>query len=290
MINLKRVHLRHFLLVALLIGSFGLLAGCGKTSPRIPEPSLSVLETVSAFDAQSNSPLSTPPLAATLDSQTASETAIAPPESFGEIGGVLYDAGITDVLYPGEATTNCSKEDLCTRWLPSLGAEDAAVTVIEFSELGCSHCRAFNSGSLPGILEEYVATGKVRFVSHYMTFGSQDSLAFLNAAMCAAEQGLYFEYKHAVYTALDQGSFDLSASALEIDLDDDRFVECFSASRYDAAVQDAKSDALNSGVSATPTFLVNGTVILGNDPVGIQREIEDILSLVTSADNAGNSD
>ncbi|MCJ7549447.1 MAG: DsbA family protein, partial [Anaerolineae bacterium] len=60
-------------------------------------------------------------------------------------------------------------------------------------------------------------------------------------------------------------------------IDDDQFQECVRDQRYLDALQEMIF-VDNSGVSATPTFLVNDTMISGNDPEGIRRLIEAALS------------
>ena len=46
----------------------------------------------------------------------------------------------------------------------ALGAEDAKVTLIEYASYTCPHCATFHNGPLKKIKEEYVETGKVRFI------------------------------------------------------------------------------------------------------------------------------
>ncbi|MEE8492934.1 MAG: thioredoxin domain-containing protein, partial [Nitrospirales bacterium] len=47
---------------------------------------------------------------------------------------------------------------------PTMGKKDAPVTVVEFSDYQCPFCRRFFQTTLPKIKEEYIDTGKVRYV------------------------------------------------------------------------------------------------------------------------------
>jgi peptidylprolyl isomerase/peptidyl-prolyl cis-trans isomerase B (cyclophilin B) len=184
--------------------------------------------------------------------------------------GKPYDGGATSVTYPGPESG--------TRWFPALGPEDAPVVVMEFSEIFCGHCRTFNQEALVPLLEDYVAEGQVRYVGHMMAFNRPESQEYLGAAMCAAEQGRYFAYEHAVFEDLGAGEFDLDAAAERIDLDIAQFSACRQENRYQEAVIDASMHAFDQGVNATPTFFVNGEQVMGNNPQGIRQLIEQALA------------
>ncbi len=185
---------------------------------------------------------------------TADSTSLV--QAYGDLESTPYDGGTADAAYPGPSTG--------VRWLPALGAEDAPVTVIEFSEIGCGHCRTFNQNDMSKLLDDYVATGKVRYVGYYMAWNNPEWTAskdYLEAAMCAAEQGLYFQFEHAVFK---NGATDLDMSAKEIELDMDGFRACREDDRYQAAVLDAIAYAEKSWqITGTPTFYVNDQKIVG---------------------------
>ncbi len=179
------------------------------------------------------------------------------PESFLGLTGVPYNAGESESLYPGPEGG--------TRWLPSLGSEDAPVTVMEFSSTSCGHCRTFNLNSLDDILNDYVATGKVRYVSHYS--GSQAAVV---QEMCAAEQGLYFAFERAKF----QGE---SIDAIE-GLDMEAFNTCVTDGPYAQTVSDVAQNASKLGIRGTPTFIINDESVVGNVPDEVRRVIDEALA------------
>jgi protein-disulfide isomerase len=246
-----------------------LITGCTTAAMSTPD---AVAPTATQAPATQPPPTATavpPKPASTVAAVTEAEIVMADAESFMGLTGVPYNDGATDVRFPGPAGT---------RWFPALGAEDAPVTVMEFSEIFCGHCRAFNTDSLEGILEDYVATGKVRYVGHMMAFNRAESQEYLAAAMCAAEQGRYFAYEHAVFAAIGAGTFDLDAAAKEVDLNVAQFAACKEEGRYVDAALDASTAAFERGITATPTFFINGEQVRGNDPGTIRRLIEEALS------------
>ncbi len=80
---------------------------------------------------------------------------------------------------------------------PVKGNPDATVTIVEFSDFQCPFCQRFHQTTLPLILENYVDTGKVKFV--YKDFPIQSlhpngALPAAVASECADEQGMFWQY------------------------------------------------------------------------------------------------
>jgi protein-disulfide isomerase len=144
---------------------------------------------------------------------------------------------------------------------------------MEFSDIFCSHCRDFNLNNLESILEDYVATGKVRYVDHFFGFGQTVQEGVVLAEMCAAEQGRYFEYKHALFQTVEAGAFDVDRAGLVSGMDMNAFRACREEQRYIQAMQEMVF-VDNRGVNATPTFFVNDQLISGNRPDEIRQAIE----------------
>ncbi|MGC9520588.1 MAG: DsbA family protein [Anaerolineae bacterium] len=188
------------------------------------------------------------------------------------VTGQSYDAGPTDYEYPDPAGLGDGRI-----WLPALGSVDAPVTVIEFSDIFCGHCRNYNLNALSDILTDYVATGEVRYVNHYFGFAQTVQDGVVMAEMCAAEQGRYFEFRHALFQSVEIGAFDIDRAARIAGVETDRFEACRSEQRYANAMQEIVF-MQNRGVSATPTFFVNDQPVAGNRPDEIRRLIDEALA------------
>lgn len=192
----------------------------------------------------------------------------SPREQFLGLEGTAYDHGPTGALYPDPEQKGAGR-----RWLPALGREDAPVTIMEFSDFRCGHCQDFNQHELESLLKDYVATGKARYVAHYYSFSQ--SLDLAEAGMCAAEQGRYFAFEHALFAGK---TIEQAAQAAAIP-DREAFRACRQSHRYRATLlDDAIPNAEQMGVEATPTFFVNGQKVLGNRPAEIRRLIEAALT------------
>lgn len=192
-------------------------------------------------------------------------------ETYLGFTGSSYAGGSTTARYPDPEGKGPG-----TRWFPALGREDAPVTVIEFTDFNCGHCQDYELQELQGILKDYVATGKVRYVSHYFSLFPQTQPLTL-AAMCAAEQGRYFEFSHAYFSAASAGfnNVDLVAQRVK-GLDQKLFKNCVQVNPYYNALLDALNNAQSYGVKGTPSFLVNGKLIIGSP--GLRSAIEEALA------------
>lgn len=182
--------------------------------------------------------------------------------------------------------------DLVSRPMVSgnaMGNPDAPVVIEEYSDYGCGHCASFSEGSEVQITNEYVATGQVYFVSHSVggLLGSATSQTLAEAAYCAGDQEKYWEYKDYIFAnqlnLYSNANVPIEkymtsfAEALELDLDS--FNECLSSRQYKDRVQQDQIDAVQAGINSTPSFLVNGELLVGNLPFAdFQRAIENALS------------
>jgi protein-disulfide isomerase len=88
------------------------------------------------------------------------------------------------------------------------------------------------------------------------------------AARCAGEQGRYWAYHDVLFER--QPRFerdDLVDYAVNLNLDRDRFQRCLDTHRFRAAVEADSAEGRELGVRSTPTFFINGTPIVGAQPV-----------------------
>ncbi|MCX7622335.1 MAG: DsbA family protein [Thermomicrobium sp.] len=146
-----------------------------------------------------------------------------------------------------------------------LGDPNAPVHVIEWGDYQCPACRSFEQRFFPTILEQYIATGKVRWEFRDFAFIGSESTRAAEAAYCALDQGKFWEFHAALYanqTGENVGSFSdrrLEEIARVVGLDVDAFRSCLRDEKHADAVQQMVREAQSLGVRATPSFSVNGS-------------------------------
>lgn len=81
----------------------------------------------------------------------------------------------------------------------ALGRPDAPVTLVEFADLQCPYCRTYTTEALPTLVDQYVRTGKAKFVFSGMHFIGPDSEKALRAVYAAGLQSRLWQYLHLLY-------------------------------------------------------------------------------------------
>jgi protein-disulfide isomerase len=151
------------------------------------------------------------------------------------------------------------------------GPNDAPVTVVDYSDYGCSHCRDFALNQGKQLRDEYEATGKVRFEFKHLIIGGTPTRDAANASECAADQGRFWDYHDALFARQGTSANPftkplLKRYAAELGLDSARFDSCVDRNAHYDTVAASESEARSLGVNATPTFFINGKRVQGAVP------------------------
>lgn len=80
------------------------------------------------------------------------------------LGGAYALTKRPDGLPPLAALAEGGNVDTASVIEMTMGPEDAKVTLMEYASYTCPHCATFHNGPLKKIKDEYIKTGKVRFV------------------------------------------------------------------------------------------------------------------------------
>jgi len=170
---------------------------------------------------------------------------------------------------------------------PMLGRADAPVTLVEFSDYQCPFCQRFFATTLPALKQEYVDTGKVRYIFRDFPLDQIHPLArkAAEAAHCAGEHAKYWEMHDVLFqNQRALAPLQLAEHARTVGVEGAKFDECLSSGRHAARVERGLADGAAVGVQGTPTFVVGktkagdvveGTPIRGAQPLETFRRIID---------------
>lgn len=151
---------------------------------------------------------------------------------------------------------------------PLLGDNNAPVTFIAFEDFECPFCERFSQQTLPLIINEFVKSGKVRIVwkDFPLSIHSRAQEAH-EAARCAWEQDKFWEYHDVIYDNQNNlGTNDLKRHAKNLGLNESQFSSCFDSGKYTDLIKEKVSEGTSIGVSGTPSFLINGRLVVGAQP------------------------
>jgi protein-disulfide isomerase len=130
----------------------------------------------------------------------------------------------------------------------------------------------------PKLYKEYVKDGTLRIEWRDFPYRGQESVDAAVAARAAQAQGRFWEYHDLLYDNQSSGYSDenLIALARKAGLDMQRFESDYENALYEPLVRADFQKGLNAGVNGTPTFFINGKMLVGLQPVGVFEDaIED---------------
>ncbi len=173
---------------------------------------------------------------------------------------------------------------------PTLGAENAPVTVYEFSDFSCPVCavaagiadagREDYIAPLPALKEKYAESGKVKLVFKYFPGHGTGNAAHL-VGWCAHEQELFWKFHDEAFREQSRVASinSMKAIAERIGADMELLDQCLDAQKYNALLSEDKAMGLSNGVQGTPTFFINGKMLAGAQDFAvledlIERELE----------------
>ena len=177
----------------------------------------------------------------------------------------------------------------------SLGDPNAPAVIDVFEDFQCPACQFFSESIEPQIIQYLVETGKARLVYHNYPFidgegasngGESDQAA--NAAMCANEQGKFWEMKAVLYAnwnGENQGNLNnrrLTAMAEAINLNMDQFNSCFGDNKYRSDIQASFDLGQEMGVSGTPSVFVNGEKVGEPGKIATFQEIAVVVDRIVN--------
>ena len=143
--------------------------------------------------------------------------------------------------------------------VPHMGASDAQVAVVEFSDFECPYCGRHFESTLPRIADEYVKTGKVLYIVRDFPIAQlhPHALKAAEAGRCAADQGKFWPMHDMLFSNQEHlEAADLLSYAPLVGLDKNIFEQCFSSGVHSRDVRQAVTYGVSLGVNATPTFFI----------------------------------
>jgi protein-disulfide isomerase len=141
------------------------------------------------------------------------------------------------------------------------GAQDAAITITEFSDFQCPYCREAQS-ALKQVLNDYKADVRLVFKHLPLDIHAQ-AFASAQAAFCAGEQDRFWQYHDALFAAEDLAPQVLGKLAVRLGLNVEKFDSCRASEASRAAVLNDVQEARRLGINSTPTFVINGKLVRG---------------------------
>jgi protein-disulfide isomerase len=157
------------------------------------------------------------------------------------------------------------------------GAENAPVTIVEYSDFNCGYCRQFYNTTFQQVIDEYVKNGTVKVSYKHYPFLADSSLPKAQVAECAAQQGKFWDVHNVLFAGqiggntADELAKQAVALAPSIGMDAASFDACMKDQSVVARILKDAEEARGVGITGTPSFLINGKLLVGAQPFAAFR-------------------
>src|SRR5271168_1565266 len=207
------------------------------------------------------------PIQVTINDQTDSGTVYVSKDGKTFLRGEIYDM-----------SSNPFAENLAHLNIegnPTSGPANARVTIVEFSDFECPHCRDL-SRSLKTLEKQYPQV-RVVFKDFPLTQIHPWTETASIGARCAYNQSpnAFWQIHDAIFESQDlistENAWDkLVNFAKAAGLDTDAFKTCMASPEAKKAVDSNQADGIAAGVTSTPTIFVNGRMLVGGDKSSLE--------------------
>ena len=167
----------------------------------------------------------------------------------------------------------------------ALGADDAKVTVVEYASMTCGHCAHFTTDLFPEFKKKYVDTGKVRYVFREFPLDNLAAAASMLARCTGTDKT--FSLIEVLFEKQKEWAFGegnpvprLFEIAKQAGFTQESFDKCLTDQKLLDDITAGRTRAADVfGVSATPTFYINGKKLDGAPTMEkLDAAIEPLLS------------
>ncbi len=154
------------------------------------------------------------------------------------------------------------------------GGSDPVVSIIECTDYDCPFCKKAR-GTIDQIVADYGDKVAVYELQNPLPFHKGAGPA-ARAVVAAGKQGKLWEMSDLIFDDQSKRSdADFKAFADELGLDASRFAADYESDETAAAVEEQKKTCMGNGGRGTPSFFINGDILVGAQPYAKFKAIID---------------
>lgn len=178
-----------------------------------------------------------------------------------------------------------------------IGDANAPVEIIEYAAISCPHCAHFHEDVLPGLKEKYLDTGKAKLIYRNFIFDNPFDVYASLMTRCVAEEKFfptlktYFEYQNVwmkgeemmtIYekegreAAITFARSEVAKVGKMAGISETQANACFDNEAVIEYLLKVRQKAVEKyKVQSTPTLIVGGKAVEGNDLASLSQAIEE---------------
>lgn len=152
-----------------------------------------------------------------------------------------------------------------------MGRQDAPITILAFESLTCPHCASFHRETLGQLKTEYIDTGKAKLIFIDFPLDPRAMVASM-LARCTAKNRFFGMIEILFHNQRKwAGAKDFKAAMQRMSriggLTEPEFESCLKNEELYNSIKKNQAEAQKThAISSTPTFVINGTKLVGAQP------------------------
>lgn len=157
----------------------------------------------------------------------------------------------------------------------SIGNKDAAITIVEYASMTCSHCAHFHNTVYPELKKKYIDTGKVRFIMREFPLNNLAAAASM-LARCSGDATTFplisvlFKKQRTWAGGSGNPIEPMFEIAKQAGFTRERFDSCLKDQALLQKILKTRERAAQVfGVKSTPTFFINGKILKGGQGIEV---------------------
>ncbi|WP_020410629.1 DsbA family protein [Hahella ganghwensis] len=153
---------------------------------------------------------------------------------------------------------------------PAKGSDNAVLTIAEFADYRCPHCKVAAT-TLQQLQEEY--PDRIRLVMIDFPVLGDQSRMLAKAAFCAGKQDKFWSYHEALFANQERLSQEVALElASDLGVDTEQLSSCMESEESTQQIERSAVQAVQLGLTGTPAIFINGIAYRGR---GLDNALRD---------------
>jgi len=171
-----------------------------------------------------------------------------------------------------------------TKNQPSIGAAQAPVTIVEYADLECPGCAAFQRFLETEFLPKYKSKVRIVFKEFPLSFHEWSTTAAVaNECAYQIDAATFFGYRSMIFgnqTTISAANARERLLGLgeQAGLNRTRLSSCLDSEASLGRIEASRKEAQILGISKTPTFFVNGRMVIGPSETTFYKIVDETLA------------
>lgn len=139
---------------------------------------------------------------------------------------------------------------------PTLGTEQASVTIVAFIDFECPYCQR-SYPIFEQVIQKYGPAVRVVFKHFPIPAIHANSMGAAIGGTCAHDQQKFWPYYHKLFTEQNVTPENILSLGQRLNIDNTKFTNCLEQETFQKNVLEDMQDGISLGVQGTPTYFIN---------------------------------